>query len=78
MTEEIQCDYCGYDGQGSHYHCGRCGGLSSMMGHYMQLKNIAKGELWKEDLIKRLGITIPWTGFTCDPHNEIEDWVKEG
>lgn len=74
---EIECTYCGYSGGGSHYHCGRCKGVSSMMGHYMSLDNNYAGAQWKKDLVTRLGITLPWTGFTCDPRNEMEELDEE-
>lgn len=30
---DTRCPICGYDGGGSHYHCPKCGGVCSMMGH---------------------------------------------
>jgi hypothetical protein len=38
-----------------------------MMGHYVQL---ASGDEWAEQKAVELGVTLPWSGFTCDPRNE--------
>lgn len=61
--EEDYCPFCAEDVYGSHYHCGRCGEVSSMVGHYKIIND--------EDF------NIQWEGFTCDPNNERSaEWVE--
>lgn len=66
---------CDQDYGGSHYHCGRCGEVASMMGHYVMLDRM--GDSWEKALAEKLGVTRPWRGFTCDPQNEREQPTPE-
>ena len=51
------------DNGGSHYHCSRCGDVSSMMGHFVRLKDDSE---WDRKIAARIGVSLPFEGFTCD------------
>lgn len=58
---------CEMDCGGSHYHCGRCGTVTSMMGHYVHVPTDNEAN---RSFLARHGLTPPFTGFTCDPNDE--------
>ena len=67
-TDDEQCPYCDYnpkyDGYTSHYHCGRCGEETGMMGHYRVIDDHEND--------------VHWQGFTCDVNNERgAEWPED-
>lgn len=61
---------CEEDYGGSHYHCARCDGVTGMYGHMTTLK---PGDKWAKDRAAQLGVSLPFRGFTCDPHDAKAD-----
>ena len=59
---------CEEDFGGSHYHCGHCGEVSGMYGHFVMFNKLSS-----KKLAENLGLPFPFVGFRCDPTTNDAD-----
>ena len=56
---------CDKDFGGSHYHCGNCGEVSSMLGHFVSVSSPKMAEM--------IGRPVGFRGFTCEAGDDEGD-----
>lgn len=63
-TNRVRC--CEEDWGGSHYHCGECGEVTGMYGHYVTLTD---EHPWMVKRAQEIGVELPFSGHACNPES---------